>query len=192
RICSRGERHSHLLPLPALTSGAWGSTHINLFSGASAEPKSASFIDNPEPKIAMAGAFHDRLGPRQPNLRIESFNHCCVTIAGQQRAQFLQSERPVHFRIPAASNVEIKGLIVLADNVQAKRVVFAPPLFGLGELGYVVAADALGRRTAALLGEPANYFTDDSARPLFADLFGERSKQGANNARFDFALAEDG
>ena len=63
-----------------------------------------------EPEITAGRTFHDRLGPGQLDIRIESLDQGPVTLARQTRARSASPSEQVHLGVTAARDVERKPL----------------------------------------------------------------------------------
>ena len=60
----------------------------------------------PVAKIAMRGAFHNRLGPLQGDIRVKSLERSKIPRAGKGGADFADTQALIEFGIAAAGDVE--------------------------------------------------------------------------------------
>ena len=138
----------------------------------------------------MGGPFHECLGPAIREARVKPLDHGGSPAAGEEGAEVFQTEPAVHFGVPAAGDVELQGVGVVAEDGQFQGATGPPALDGLSQVRHVVATDRLSRGAAGTPGEVTDDPGEDFPGPGLPDLGGEGAEQGGDYTRFDFALLE--
>src|SRR5207302_10657697 len=75
-----------------------------------------------KPEVAARGAFHDRLRPRQLEIRAEAGDHGMVAAAVDERAELGEAELLVELCVAAARHVEVETFFVMAGLRPADEI----------------------------------------------------------------------
>jgi len=107
-------------------------------------------------KVAVRGAFHERLRSCEFDVRIEAGDHRMISVKMDKVTDIREPEILIEFGVSATRDIETEAIVRLANRIDIKAASAGPDIFGNSSQRSQVAAVGLSPFGTIISGESTN------------------------------------